>query len=127
MEKIMREVPVDAAALLAPVDVVIGIDEVLETDESGNPTGQQRLTNDGVPKWKLVLSARNGRGKRELIEIGFAAAEAPEYGPKDLPHFRNLKAMHWHMGNNAGLALTAEAVAFKPAAGNAPSKPTESA
>jgi hypothetical protein len=113
----VRTIPVDIAAFMGKVQSVVALKPVVDFD-----TGEQRRDRDGTPRWKLtVLYLEDPKRKLELVEIGFAAAEAPEPSPGAELVLAGLVGRHWEntneYGTNSGVALSAGSVGFKPAAG----------
>jgi hypothetical protein len=112
----MRTIPVDTAALMTNVVGSLGIDPVVDYD-----TGEHRKNRDGVPRYKLTLLVQEPGRKKELVEVGFAAAELPEQkAADDQVILQGLVARHWEntneYGTSSGITLSADAVGFKPAA-----------
>jgi hypothetical protein len=112
----IRNVPVDTAALLANVHGCLGIDPVVDYD-----TGEHKKNRDGVPRYKAVLVYQLPGRKRDLIEIGFAASEVPvQTSAEDEIILQGLVVRHWsstnEYGHSSGMSLSADVVGFKPAA-----------
>ncbi len=109
----MRNVPVDINAFLTNVLSPVGFDPVVDYD-----TGEHRRTNDGVPRWRLTVLYQEPGRKKELVEIGFAAAEPPEAEPGAELLLQGLNARHWEAtnayGTASGITLTADEIGFKP-------------
>jgi hypothetical protein len=114
----MRTIPVDINAFMASVQSVVALDPVVDYD-----TGEQRKDRDGVPRWKLTVLFQEENRKRELVEVGFAAATTPEPSPGAELVLTGLVARHWETtndyGTNSGVSLSAQSVGFKPAASSA--------
>ena len=109
----MKNIPVDIAAIMAGIQSVVGLDPVVDYD-----TGEQRRDRNGVPRWKLTVLYQDGRRKRELVEIGFAAVDAPEPSPGAQLVLTGLSARPWENSNeygfSSGVTLSAETVRFNP-------------
>lgn len=114
----MRSVPVDIQTFMTHVETPVGIDPVVDFD-----TGEHRKDNQGTPKWKLTVLYREPGRKRELVEIGFAAPNAPEAEPGATLIVQGLTARHWEntnkYGTSSGITLSADRIGFKPATGTA--------
>ncbi len=111
----MNPIPVDAAVFDQCVQMVVGVEPVLDFDSQAHKTDR-----DGMPKWKLQLlyKAPNAR-KPEVVEVGFAAVEVPDVSPTSRPLFKGLVARHWSnendYGYSSGVSLSAEQVGFREA------------
>jgi hypothetical protein len=110
----VRSYPIDLGVMMPNIESVVALDPVVDLD-----TGEQRRDRNGVLRWKLtVLYNDPSAYKRELVEIGFAAATPPEPGPGDELIITGLSGRPWNRQNSygfsSGFALSAEGVAFKP-------------
>ena len=69
----MRSVPVDIKTFTSHMLSPVGIDPVVDYK-----TGEHRRDNNDVLKWKLTVLYQEPKRKKELVEIGFSAPQAPE-------------------------------------------------
>jgi hypothetical protein len=106
--------PLDTAVIVANTESVVALDPVVDFD-----TGEQRRDRNGVLRWKLTVVYNDPASyRRELLEIGFASATAPEAGAGDELVMTGLSGRPWQRQNaygfNSGFSVSAETVAFRP-------------
>ena len=122
----MRNIPIDIAAFLGNVVSPVGFDPVVNYE-----TGEQRRNNDGLLRWRLTVLYQEPGRKKELVEIGFAATTPPEATPGAELILQGLVGRHWEntneYGTSSGVTLSADSIAFKPAAGDRPARVREAA
>ncbi len=111
----MSSYPIDVASYLSWVRGVSDIDADVDYT-----TGEHKTNRDGVPMWRLeVLVRRPGARRSEVDQIKFPAREAPVIDPAGELVITNLIGRHWanenDYGYSSGVALSADAVGFKPA------------
>ncbi len=98
---------------MSNVHTPIGFDPVVSYE-----TGEHRRDNNGVLKWKLTVLYQEPGRKKELVEIGFSAAETPEAKPDATLIIQGLVARHWEntnqYGTSSGITLSADTIGFKP-------------
>lgn len=113
----MNQIPIDTNQFVANIVGVVAIDPVTDYD-----TGEHKTNRDGTPKWRLQVIYQPAGRRRELVDIGFAAATEPMPGPGDRPVFVNLVGRHWanqnDYGYSSGIALSCDELKFRSAPAN---------
>ena len=115
----MRNLPLDPEAFKAQVLAAV---EVVE--DADFQTKAQKISNTGLPVWKIRLLTRDGVDdirKPEITEVKVPAAQRPAVVPGVVPSFGGLVGLVWSGDSGGGVSLRADTVAMgeAPSAGRA--------
>ena len=109
----MRDFPIDAVKFSEHVMMFVECVAVTDQQKDSASFGEQKKNFDGVPQWELRFLTRDPErptARPETTNVKLAAHVQPKIAAGSKPELVDLKARGWHMGDNAGVALSCSGV-----------------